>query len=174
MLYEVITRMDALWPLYPQGLQYGKESSSWSEWWVFWRRIAAGLEESRQMQLLDEVGVVLVPGQTGVVAVEEQLRLLGSLERIQPGIKLRVGELLLERILHGLESNAAAWALARLGTRKLAYAPTDYRIPSAEITGWLTMLLQLDWKRQPELCVITSYSIHYTKLYDRSPRGSVD
>ncbi len=149
-------RMDALWPLYPQGLQHGKETASWHEWWVFWRRIAAGLEESRQMQLLDEVGVVLVPGAarkgSAAMAAEEQVRLLGSLERIVPAIKARIGELLLQRILDGREVDAAAWALARLGARKLAYAPADYRVPAAEVSDWLNRLLLQDWKRQPEFC----------------------
>ncbi len=34
---------------------HGKEAANWTEWWVFWRRVAAGLNEAQQMQLLEDV-----------------------------------------------------------------------------------------------------------------------
>ncbi len=48
-------RIPQVWALYGQGLGHGKEAANWTEWWVFWRRVAAGLNEAQQMQLLEDV-----------------------------------------------------------------------------------------------------------------------
>jgi hypothetical protein len=45
-------RIDQLWALFPQGIQYAQESNNWSEWWTLWRRSAGGLDEARQLQIL--------------------------------------------------------------------------------------------------------------------------
>src|SRR5256885_3632473 len=48
-------RMQQVWQLHGQGLGHGGEAANRTEWWVFWRRVAAGLDEARQMELLEEV-----------------------------------------------------------------------------------------------------------------------
>ena len=42
-------RVQQLWQLYPQGLAHGQEGANWTQWWVLWRRVAAGLNEEQQM-----------------------------------------------------------------------------------------------------------------------------
>ena len=54
-------RINALWPLYEAGLQYRSKIQSLREWWIFWRRLAAGLSEEQQLTLLDDAGMALVP-----------------------------------------------------------------------------------------------------------------
>ena len=49
-------RVEQLWQLYEQGLQFGTESNNWSEWWTLWRRAAGGLGEAAQIELLQQVG----------------------------------------------------------------------------------------------------------------------
>ena len=39
-------RIEQIWPLFAQGLQFPQENQSWAEWWTFWRR-AAGSCRSR-------------------------------------------------------------------------------------------------------------------------------
>ena len=48
-------RIGQVWQLYPQGLGHGQDSANWTEWWVFWRRVAAGLDEAQQMEVLEAV-----------------------------------------------------------------------------------------------------------------------
>src|SRR5690606_14541828 len=48
-------RIAQVWSLYEQGLGHAKEAANWTEWWVFWRRVAAGLNEEQQMQVLEAV-----------------------------------------------------------------------------------------------------------------------
>ena len=39
-------RIKALWPIFHQGVKHTKDVQCWAEWWILWRRVAAGL--SRQ------------------------------------------------------------------------------------------------------------------------------
>ena len=48
-----------VWQLHAQGLGHAGEAANWTEWWVFWRRVAAGLGEEQQMQLLEAVAACL-------------------------------------------------------------------------------------------------------------------
>lgn len=143
-------RIARLWPLFAQGLQHTQLSGAWDAWWVFWRRLAAGLDEAAQLAVLDEAGAALMPTPPAQVAGEEPLRLIGALERIPVALKAQVGGLLLARLCRQ-PAAAEAWALGRLGSRRLAYAECAYRLPVETITPWLIELLALDWQAVPEL-----------------------
>ncbi len=41
-------RMKQVWKLFPQGLRFPRQAQSRSEWWVFWRRVAGGLNTGQQ------------------------------------------------------------------------------------------------------------------------------
>ena len=57
------------------------------------------------------------------------------------------------------------------GAMSLAYdSKLYYDLTSAEVTKQLESLLDLGQESGGEESVITSYSIHYTKLYDGGPR----
>jgi len=143
-------RVAQLWPLFAQGLQHGRQAGAWDAWWIFWRRLAAGLDEAAQLAVLDEVGAALMPTPPTRVCGDEPLRLIGALERIPVGLKTQVAELLLARLCRQ-PAAADAWALARLSARQLAYAEAEYRLPAATIRPWLAALLALDWGAVPEL-----------------------
>ncbi len=36
-------RIKALWPIFHQGVKHTKDVQCWAEWWILWRRVAAGL-----------------------------------------------------------------------------------------------------------------------------------
>ncbi|WP_409422657.1 Hsp70 family protein [Pseudaeromonas sp. ZJS20] len=143
-------RVARLWPLFAQGLQHGRQAGAWDAWWIFWRRLAAGLDEAAQLAVLDEVGAALMPTPPARVCGDEPLRLIGALERIPVGLKTQVAELLLARLCRQ-PAAADAWALGRLAARQLAYAEAEYRLPAATIRPWLAALLALDWGSVPEL-----------------------
>src|SRR5690606_29144959 len=37
-------RVEQLWPLWRDGVQYVSEKPTWSSWFIMWRRVAAGLD----------------------------------------------------------------------------------------------------------------------------------
>ncbi len=54
-------RIEQIWSLYQQGIQF-QNHQGWSDWWVFWRRIAGGLNQEQQETILADIAKYLHPG----------------------------------------------------------------------------------------------------------------
>lgn len=152
-------RIDAIWDLYEQGLQYPKESRIWAEWWTLWRRIAAGLDKAQQQVLLAAAKPYLdtdnaknrqLRNEAKVRGKDSMTRLAGSLERIPLPEKQQLGEWLLAGC--GTENDAAPnwWALGRVGARELFFGGLDCIVEPATAVGWIQHCLDHDWQSQPE------------------------
>ena len=100
-------RIDELWPLFEQGVQHGHDSQVSAEWWTLWRRVAGGLDESRQLRLLQDFAFNLRGSEAGLTerpprlvkgGWDDMLRVGASLERIAAEHKVEIGEWLVERV----------------------------------------------------------------------------
>ncbi|MBN8440600.1 MAG: hsp70 family protein [Thauera sp.] len=146
-------RMDQLWALFPQGIQYVKERHNWSEWWTLWRRTAGGLDETRQLHILEALAGHLedadVPRRKADPvqdSYDDMVRLAASLERVPVMHRIEVGNWLLERLRRPAEKSHTWWALGRVGARESLYG-SAHNVVGPEIAAeWLTALLALDWK----------------------------
>ncbi|MCG8313585.1 MAG: hsp70 family protein [Pseudomonadales bacterium] len=159
-------RMEALWEMYEQGLQYPKEPRSWSEWWTFWRRIAGGLNQTQQQQLFDDIAEYIDPAnnrnskiksQSKVRAYEDIVRLCGALEKLGLTYKAQLGAWLAERLQKSSETQTAWWALGRVGCREPFYAGIDTVLSVDVVMPWIELALTCDWDRQPQVplaCVL--------------------
>ena len=140
------TRLDALWELRAAG-PVATTKANWGEWWILWRRIAAGLSATRQQSLYDEIANGLWPkkGQTDKArqGVVEMMRLLAALERLPPEAKRRAGELFLARI----KKLGSFWPLGRVGARVLFHGEDKDVVEASHAEQWLTTLLGLDWSQ---------------------------
>ena len=58
-------RMKALWPTFHQGVRHIKDLQCWAEWWILWRRVAAGLARPHHEELARRVLPFLLPGKGG-------------------------------------------------------------------------------------------------------------
>ncbi len=54
-------RIEQIWALYQQGIQF-TNTQGWTDWWVFWRRVAGGLNQEQQETLLADIAKYLHPG----------------------------------------------------------------------------------------------------------------
>jgi len=160
-------RIEQLWALFPNGVQYHKDSQVRAEWWTLWRRVAGGLSTEAQLRLLDDFAfnlqaepaerakrqVTLVDG-----SEDDMLRLGASLERIPSAYKAEIGDWMLGQIMAippalRPDPKAAAtyarylWALARVGTRQSLHGSAHEVAPPEAAARWLGELLKLDWKR---------------------------
>ncbi|MDR5838509.1 Hsp70 family protein [Caballeronia sp. LZ034LL] len=149
-------RVEQLWTLFDQGIQYSNESQIWSEWWTLWRRAAGGLSEAAQLRLLDDMAFVLQPPGTSRyrraagaarAGYEDMVRLAASLERVPVERKIEVGEWLLTRLKKPSENIQSWWALGRIGARQPFYGSAHGVVPPDVATHWLDALLALDWKK---------------------------
>jgi molecular chaperone DnaK (HSP70) len=149
-------RVHNLWTIFEQGIQYGKASQNWSEWWTLWRRAAGGLGEEEQTRILDDIEFYLQPAGKGArkrapgarkQGYDDMVRLAASLERVSVERKLEVGRWLLERLDRPTENAQTWWAVGRIGTRVPFHGSAHNVIPADEATAWLRQLLQTDWKK---------------------------
>lgn len=141
-------RVEALWALHAEGLKHPEAKANHGEWWILWRRAAAGLSAARQAQLCADVAPWLAP-QKGppppgprAHGQAEMLRLLAALDRLTPEAKTQAGGWLLA---HFKQANSW-WPLGRLGARVPPHGSARSAVPPAVAAEWLDKVLPLDWK----------------------------
>lgn len=142
-------RLDAMWALREAGVQQ-RTKANWAEWWITWRRIAAGLHADRQRALYEELKPWLWrdanakpppgPHKHGPM---EMMQLLGVLERIPAEAKRESGELLFDRA----DKLGSYWPLGRVGGRMPFHGDPADVVPPAVAEAWLRRLLELDWAK---------------------------
>lgn len=151
-------RIEQMWGLYQQGIQF-QNHQGWSDWWVFWRRIAGGLNQEQQETILADIAKYLHPGatknpQTAKAAqemgYEAMVRLAASLEHLEVEDKILLTQWFLNKACHQHQFEQAHWwAVGRLASRTPLYASQHTVIPRNIVEQWLPKLLEQDWQREP-------------------------
>ena len=102
-------RVDQLWTLFGQGLQYVREGNNWSEWWTLWRRCAGGPTRHascRSWRCWPSTSKTPTPPAAAATSAG-QLRRHGApgrcLERVPAMHRVEVGKWLLERLARPAE-----------------------------------------------------------------------
>ena len=149
-------RVQQLWSIYEQGLQYITEAAVWAEWWILWRRVSGGLSEPAQCQILDDIAYDLQPLSKRArkrspgakpQGYDDMVRLVATLERLPTARKIEVGEWLLERLQKASESLQTWWAVGRIGARVPFYGSVHNVVPAEIAANWLQRAIKLDWKK---------------------------
>lgn len=144
-------RIQALWKIYPQGILFRKNPQVNNEWWILWRRVAAGLPAGKQRQFVQDLRSVLMPKKGGKIRMSAQERTeiwmaLANMERLTLKDKIEFGRQLLAE-LHPKKSRAPLfWSLSRIGARELLYGPVDRVVPAREAADWAGRLMAVEWK----------------------------
>ncbi|MFL9982737.1 Hsp70 family protein [Paraburkholderia sediminicola] len=148
-------RVEQLWSLFDDGIQYVNESQVWSEWWTLWRRAAGGLDESAQLRVLDAMAYLQTAAQSrhklpfdvSKTGFTDMIRLSASLERIPVERKIELGESVLTRLKKPAENHQSWWAVGRIGARRPFYGSAHSVVPPDIAALWLNTILALDWKK---------------------------
>ncbi|UPQ88957.1 Hsp70 family protein [Vibrio sinaloensis] len=151
-------RIEQIWGLYQQGIQF-KNHQGWTDWWVFWRRIAGGLNQEHQETILAEIAKYLHPSamknpQSAKTAhemgYESMVRLAASLEHLEVEDKVLLASWCLSKALNTNQFEQAHWwALGRLASRTPLYGSQHSVIAREQVQQWLPKLLEQDWQKQP-------------------------
>ncbi|ANW23270.1 molecular chaperone DnaK [Vibrio coralliilyticus] len=151
-------RIEQVWGLYQQGIQF-KNHQGWTDWWVFWRRIAGGLSQEQQETLLADIAKYLHPGamknpQSAKAAqdmgYESMVRLSASLEHLEVEDKVMLASWFLSKAInHNQFEQAHWWALGRLASRTPLYGSQHSVIPREQAEQWLPKLLEQNWLKEP-------------------------
>jgi molecular chaperone DnaK (HSP70) len=148
-------RVEQLWSLFDDGIQYVNDSQVWSEWWTLWRRAAGGLDESAQLRVLDAMAYLQTAAQSrhklpfdvSKTGFTDMVRLSASLERIPVERKIELGESVLTRLKKPAENHQSWWAVGRIGARRPFYGSAHSVVPPDIAARWLDTILALDWKK---------------------------
>ena len=149
-------RMDQVWALYAQGLGHGKEAANWTEWWVFWRRVAAGLNEAQQMELLEDVAghmqkavqqTTRSGGKSSHGSYDDMLRLFAAMEAVPWQYRQEMGQWMLQRLKREGETVQTWWAIGRLAARQSLAANAHLVMPPDAAQEFLDATLTQDWRK---------------------------
>ncbi|HEY5895218.1 MAG TPA: Hsp70 family protein [Chthoniobacterales bacterium] len=147
-------RVAQTWRVFERKIAHPKNEHSRAEWWILWRRIAAGLTAGQQ-HILAEPLVATVRRDPAKAERAEQLarhewteiwRLLGSLELLPIAFKTLLGEILVRRLEQKTITHAQLWTLGRLGARAPWHGSLNTILPAETAEAWASRFLQ----RSPE------------------------
>ncbi|MGL1077825.1 Hsp70 family protein [Vibrio parahaemolyticus] len=151
-------RIEQVWGLYQQNIQF-KNHQGWTDWWVFWRRIAGGLSQEQQETILADIAKYLHPGamknpQSAKAAqemgYESIVRLSASLEHLEVEDKVLLATWFLSKAINQNQFEQAHWwAMGRLASRTPLYGSQHNVIPREQAEQWLPKLLEQNWLKEP-------------------------
>jgi hypothetical protein len=134
--------------IYASGLQFANQVQNEVEWWIFWGRVAGGLNKNQQTDLFQRLSPTLLPRSSKRARVNPSLlremwRAAASLELLPAQTRTQLGDELIPRIVKGEFVDTGLWCVARLGARKLFYGPTNQVLPATTATRWIDALIKI-------------------------------
>jgi len=176
-------RIKRVWPFYFDGLVFSKAREPRLQWWIFWRRIAAGLGSGQQTQIFSSMSTALLPihpkrhrrGKAKQIKVSQEERremwlFAANLERLEISSKIELGRELMS-LLTRSGWQGALWALSRIGSRQPLYGPANKVVPPGEVSSWLEMLKKQEGRQARKLieAVISMARLTGDRIRDLHP-----
>jgi molecular chaperone DnaK (HSP70) len=146
-------RVKALWPVFHQGVRHIKDVQSWAEWWILWRRVAAGLGRAHHDEIQRRLAPFLLPAKGSSPSkkagrpkpepheLAEMWRCAASLERLTSELKESLGDALAKELTRPSPAGYVLWCLGRLGARVPLYGPANTVVRSEAAAPWVEALL---------------------------------
>jgi molecular chaperone DnaK (HSP70) len=133
--------------VYSSGLQFANQTQNEIDWWIFWGRLAGGLNRNQQTDIFQRLSPFLLPRAGKKQRINSSLqremwRTASSLELLPAGTRTELGDAILRSgKAAGFNSNDF-WCLSRLGARQLFYGPANQVLPPATAARWIEALLK--------------------------------
>jgi hypothetical protein len=132
--------------IYSAGIQYANQVQCEIDWWIFWGRLAGGMNRNQQNDIYQRLSSFLLPRggkkqRLNSSLLREMWRTAASLELLPIGTKVELGDALVRRIKAGDFRESELWCLSRLGARELFYGPMNQVVPPAAAGRWAEVLL---------------------------------
>jgi hypothetical protein len=135
--------------VYSGGITYGNQVQCEIDWWIYWGRVAGGLNRNQQTDIYQRLSGSLLPRgnkkpqRVNPGLLREMWRTAASLELLPIGTKTELGEALIKRVKAGDFKESELWCLQRIGARQLFYGPINLVLPPATVTRWVETLLRI-------------------------------
>jgi hypothetical protein len=138
--------------IYASGLQFANQVQNEIEWWIYWGRVAGGLNKNQQTDVFQRLSPALLPRaakrqRINPSLLREMWRAAASLELLPVQTRTQLGDELIGRAIKidfkGDFVDTTLWCLARLGARKLFYGPINQVLPANTAARWIEALLKI-------------------------------
>lgn len=147
--------------VYAAGLAFGNQVQPEIEWWIFWGRVAGGLNRNQQTDIYQRIANQILPkGNKKAPRLNPSLqrelwRTAASLEHLPAGTRTELGEACLKRLRNNLSTHPDTdlWCLSRIGARKLFYGPLNLVLPPATAVRWAEQLVKQPHAAVPDTLV---------------------
>jgi hypothetical protein len=134
--------------LFAAGLVFANAVENQSQWWIFWGRVAGGLNRNQQSDIYQRLSATLLPRKNQKVRVNSSLlremwRCAASLELLPTATRTDLGEALTQRVKAGDFRDGELWSIGRIGARELFYGPVNQVLPAATVSRWVEALAKI-------------------------------
>jgi molecular chaperone DnaK (HSP70) len=129
--------------IYAAGPVFANQVQNEIDWWIFWGRLAGGLNRNQQVDCVQRLLPSLVPkpGQKpprlNNSLLREMWRAASSMELIPAGTRTQLGDALIKQP----KEDYVLWCLSRLGARQLFYGPANQVLPASVASRWIEALI---------------------------------
>lgn len=149
-------RMTLFEPLFEPGLAFPAERTNCDQFFIAWRRVAAGLTEAAQETIRAVCDPLIAPSELKLKKsktfkapeIPALWELLSWLERVSPERRASLGQWLLDRTWTSRDPKNWEW-IGRVGAREPVYASAHHVVRTRHAEAWLEHLLSEPWETMP-------------------------
>jgi molecular chaperone DnaK (HSP70) len=140
-------RIEQIRRIFAAGPQFPNQVQNEIDWWMFWGRLAGGLNRNQQTDIMQRLLPILLP-RTGKKPqrvnnslLREVWRTAASMELIPASNRTQLGDALLKQGRESGFNDVVLWCLSRLGARQLFYGPINQVLSPAVATRWIEAII---------------------------------
>jgi len=136
-------RIEQVRRIYAAGPHFGNQTQNEIDWWIFWGRLAGGLNRNQQIDVVQRLLPFLLPKpgkkpqRINNSLLREMWRTASSMELIPAGNRTQLGDALMKQP----KEDYVLWCLSRLGARQLFHGPANQVLAPSISSRWIEGLL---------------------------------
>jgi len=133
--------------IFSAGLKFGNQTQNEIDWWIFWGRLAGGLNRNQQFDIVQRLLPLLLPKvgtkpqRVNSSLLREMWRAASSMELIPAANRIQMGDALIKQGKQSGYTDNILWCVARLGARQLFYGLANQVLTPAIATRWIEALI---------------------------------
>jgi hypothetical protein len=140
-------RIEQVRRMYAGGPQFANQVQNEIDWWIFWGRLAGGLNKNQQVDIVQRLLPFLIPKpgkklqRINNSLHREMWRTASSMELIPSANRAQLGDALVKQGRESGFNDVVLWCLSRIGARQLFYGPANQVLSPGVVTRWIEALL---------------------------------
>jgi molecular chaperone DnaK (HSP70) len=136
-------RIEQVRRIYASGPQFANQTQNEIDWWIFWGRLAGGLNRNQQVDIVQRLLPTLLPKpgkkpqRVNNSLWREMWRTAASMELLPAANRMQLGDALMKQP----KEDFVLWSLQRLGARQLFCGPANQVLGASVATRWIEGLI---------------------------------